>query len=323
MVVSKDNPQSLNISDSLNLIIEQWLTTLRDVKKYSTHTIIAYATDFFMFLQFINGHHESGKAIDEHMLCELEIRDFRSWLASRKIKNHKSTSSARALSTIKNFFKYLKRTHKINNDALYAVVIKKVDKPLPKALNIEKTMLVYNNAETLCVHVWIGNRNRAILMLLYGAGLRISETLNLKLSQIPTKSDQPLIILGKGNKEAPIYILDKTIEAISIYVKACPFDLTDGGRLFRGFRGGQLNPSTYRRELKLLTRSLDLPEHASPHAFRHSFATHLLAEGGDIRVIQELLRHESISTTQRYTKVDASTLIESYKNFHPRSEGKP
>lgn len=313
MVDYKD--YNLNISPSLYSIIELWLSVLKNINKYSTHTIIAYATDFFLFLQFICKHKDF--TINEYTLSELEIRDFRSWLAFRRLNNFKSISNARALSTLKNFFKYLKKHHKIINNSIYAIVIKKHEKPLPKALNVENAMLVFNNSDTLSLLEWVGARNKAIMMLLYGAGLRISEALGLQFSQIPHNQNHPLIILGKGNKEAQVYLLEQTIEIIHLYIKICPYDVKTG-YLFRGVRGKVLNPSTYRRELKTLIRSLNLPEHSSPHSFRHSFATHLLAEGGDIRVIQELLRHESISTTQRYTKVDATTLINTYIKSHPQ-----
>lgn len=307
---------NLNITPTLYTKIEEWLAFLKNIKKHSSHTLKAYATDLFLFLQFTHEH--TGKKLDEELLTSLEIRDFRSWLASRKLDAHKSTSNARALSALKNFFRFMKKNYGITNSAVFTVTIKKVEKPLPKALSIEKAMLAINSADIVEDETWIANRNKAILMLLYGAGLRISEALGLTLSQLP-KALEPMNIIGKGNKEAPIYMLPEVLDAIRSYVKSCPHNL-EMGALFVGVRGGPLNPSAFRTELKKLVRALNLPEHASPHSFRHSFATHLLASGGDIRVIQELLRHESISTTQNYTKVDSSSLIKSYKNFHPRAK---
>ncbi len=315
MMASKDNSSNeLNLNASLAGKISEWLEFLKNVKKHSKHTLKAYATDLYLFLEFLNTHID--KKLDEEVLISLEIRDFRSWLANRKLDSHKSTSNARALSVLKNFFRFMKRNYGITNSAVFTVAIKKVEKPLPKALSQEKAMLVLGNTDLFGGETWIAKRNKAILMLLYGAGLRISEALGISLRQMP-KGGEPLNIIGKGNKEAPVYLLAEVVEAIHEYIKSCPHDLKDGA-LFVGVRGGELNPSAFRTELKNLVRALGLPDHASPHSFRHSFATHLLAEGGDIRVIQELLRHESISTTQRYTKVDSSHLIESYKSFHPR-----
>ncbi len=309
----------LNITAALYTKIEEWLSFLKNTKKYSAHTLKAYATDLFLFLQFT--HEYTGKKLDEELLALLDIRDFRSWLASRSMDSHKSNSNARALSALKNFFKFLKKSYGIVNNAIFTVTIKKVGKPLPKALSIEKAMLVIDSVDTLENEIWVAKRNKAILMLLYGSGLRISEALSLTYTQLP-KNSEPMNILGKGNKEAPVYILPEVMESIHSYIKSCPHNL-EIGPIFVGVRGGQLNPSAFRTELKKIIRLLNLPEYASPHSFRHSFATHLLAKGGDIRVIQELLRHESISTTQNYTKVDSSNLIKSYSSFHPRAKYTP
>lgn len=304
----------LNITASLYTKVEEWLAFLKNIKKHSPHTLKAYATDLFFFLEFTHSH--TGKKLDEALLISLEIRDFRSWLANRKLHSLKSTSNARALSALKSFFRFIKKNYGTLNNAIFTVAIKKVEKPLPKALSIEKVLLVIESADLTEEKSWVVKRNKAILMLLYGAGLRISEALSLTSAGLPTNGE-PMNIIGKGNKEAPVYLLPEVLVAVHNYIKSCPHVL-DTGPIFVGVRGGPLNPSAFRTELKKLTRALNLPEHASPHSFRHSFATHLLANGGDIRVIQELLRHESISTTQTYTKVDSSNLIKSYNNFHPR-----
>ncbi|MDF3047752.1 MAG: xerC [Candidatus Midichloriaceae bacterium] len=360
---SKDNLLQLNVTRSLTCKIEEWLAFLKNVKKHSAHTAKAYVTDLFLFLQFIASH--TGKMPDENMLVALEIKDFRSWLASR-VNEHKSTSNARALSALKNFFRFLKKNYNVHNAAIFSVTIKKVNKPLPKALSVEKVMLVISSAD-IFADDWIAKRNKAILMLLYGVGLRISEALGLELKQIINRSLRKLAsgsrvegahgtedrsvfnihevsrtgalrqpaaeveftersiaqgainIIGKGNKESQVYLLPAVLNSVNEYVKNCPHNL-ESGPLFVGTRGGALNPSAFRAELKKIIRALNLPEYASPHSFRHSFATHLLARGGDIRVIQELLRHESISTTQNYTKVDSSNIISSYNAFHPRGK---
>lgn len=309
---------SINIDSSLGTLVNSWVEYLTSVKKFSPHTLKAYVTDLYYFMGFLSKH--KGVAPDLSTLESLELRDFRSWLALRKTEDHKATSNARALSVIKSFFRFLKKNHGFENSSVWAVKIKKVDKPLPKALSIDAVFQIIDNASMLTKEAWLGARNKAILLLLYGVGLRISEALSITENQVPKSPESPMIIKGKGSKESQIFLLPQVIESINQYIDLCPFD-TSSGSIFRGLRGQDLSPCSFRKELKNLRRALNLPEHASPHSLRHSFATHLLSAGGDIRVVQELLRHESISTTQRYTKIDSSNILSSYRAFHPKSSG--
>jgi len=307
---------SIGINPNFKLIIGSWLNHLKNNRKYSKHTIKAYITDLFYFLEFIVKYTEEKASL--RLISSLTVRDFRAWLAARNRDNHEQTSNARALSVIKSFFKYLKKFHGVDNQQILAIKLGAIKKPLPKALSIDKAVEASKAIAELS-DTWVGQRDLALLTLIYGCGLRIGEALLLRKSDIPQNDNMPIKIKGKGNKERVVPIMNYIIQEIEKYIKVCPHDLNDGV-LFRGERGGNLNPDVFRSRLRNLRGYLGLPEHTTPHSFRHSFATHLLAGGGDIRTIQELLGHENISTTQRYTKVDAENLMLNYKTFHPMGD---
>lgn len=296
-------------------LIHNWLDYLAKNRGYSKHTLKAYLTDLYYFLHFVTSHF--GQTIAVATLEQLTLSDFRSWLAQRKNTEHKTSSNARAISVLRSFFRYLIKNAELTNQAIFSVHVVDKHKPLPKALSVDASLLAANTV-TAMFPDWTGLRDYAMLLLLYGSGLRISEALSLKAQDFPETSSTSLIIKGKGNKERVVPLLPVTLQALKQYQQACPHDLNIG-LLFRGKSGKSLHPSTYRKRLQKLRKFLNLPEYASPHAFRHSFATHLLGSGGDLRTIQELLGHQSISTTQKYTKIDAEGLIKSYLNFHPRS----
>lgn len=304
---------SIPISPNLKIIISEWFNHLKNNKKYSNHTIKAYITDLFYFLEFIHKHTEEKISLEE--LSKLQVRDFRSWLAARNRENHEQTSNARALSVIRSFFKYLKKFHQVDNQQIAAIKLGAVKKPLPKALSKEKAIEASRAISELS-DTWVGQRDLALLTLIYGTGLRIGEALSLQKKDIPVNDNTPIRVKGKGNKERIVPVMNYVISEIEKYIAACPYNLEEGP-LFLGERGGALNPDVFRARLRALRGYLGLPEHTTPHSFRHSFATHLLAGGGDIRTIQELLGHENISTTQRYTKIDAENLLVNYKAFHP------
>lgn len=315
----------LSVNNKLKSLIKSWLLHLKNVKRYSEHTINAYATDIFYFLSFISQHYGDEK-LDLGILKDLKTQDFRSWLAYRKSKDMLATSNARALSTIKSFFKYLADNIEFENQQIYNIKLSRPQKPLPKALTIDKALDSVKMIEHFINKGWVGIRDSAILHLLYGAGLRIGEVLSLTIndvSKLINSNDGPesIIIKGKGTKERLVPILPVIILALKKYCSLCPYDLSKGC-LFKGIRGDNLNPNVFRSNLRNLKCSLGLPDFTSPHAFRHSFATHLLKEGGDLRTIQELLGHQSLSTTQRYTKVDVNRLADTFKKAHPRSKSK-
>ena len=302
------------IDQELSFIINNWAQYLKNIRRYSPNTLKSYITDLYYFLAFFNQY--QGCNISITVLSNLSVKDFRAWLANRKLEDHKNSSNARALSVVRGFYKFLEKNHEIKNHDLSLIKIKKVEKPLPKALNESSAILAIESISKMRGGDWIDVRNKAILMLLYGAGLRAYEALSIKISDINNGEKKLLNVLGKGGKEKQVYLLDEVHNAIEEYIKVCPHD-TQSGLLFLGKAGKPLDSRVLRKTLQNLRLTLNLPDYASPHAFRHSFATHLLAKGGDIRVVQELLRHESISTTQRYTKVDTSHLIDSYMMHHP------
>lgn len=307
---------SLPITPALSAIIAQWEGWLADVKHASRYTIISYQNDLANFLKFLSEH--LGGSVGLPQLKELESKDIRAWLAHRAMeKKYESSSNARAVSTIKSFFRYLEKQGKIKNAAIFHIRAPKIKKSLPRALSEEQASDALKEISTQHSEEWVNYRDMALLMLIYGCGLRIGEALSLKYSDIP--KEDGLVVTGKGNKQRKLPVLPIVREAIAGYVAVCPYQFTADVPLFFGLRGKPLDAGIFQRQLRKIRAELNLPDSATPHAFRHSFATHLLSAGGDLRSIQELLGHASLSTTQRYTKVDKDRLLAAYKNAHPRA----
>jgi integrase/recombinase XerC len=306
---------SLLIDSSLHGHIEKWQDWLTHQKAMSKHTIIAYEIDLRHFLAFVGKH--VGEEVSAAHLENLSLRDFRSWLSTRYNEEFTATSNARALSVIRNFFRYLEKYGVLVNSAASHVRTPKLPKALPKALPESQAISSLDNVGALHKEDWVRLRDVALLTLIYGCGLRISEALALTSNDIPGQASA-ITLKGKGNKERMVPVIPQIHMAIAEYKKACPYNLAKNEPLFRGTRGKPLNPAIFQKEIRLLRGSLGLPDSATPHAFRHSFATHLLASGGDLRTIQELLGHTDLSTTQRYTKVDHERLMSVYQKAHPR-----
>ena len=247
----------------------------------------------------------------------LTAGDFRAWLARRAGDGLERSSTARALSTLRTFFRFLDRENLAHNPALATIRTPKLPRSVPTPLTEADAAETVRAAKALPQDAWQGKRDTAVLALLYGAGLRISEALGLVRANAPLRPGM-LTILGKGRKERVVPILPAVAAAVAEYVAACPWTLAPDGPLFVGARGGPLNPRLVQRQMERLRGWLGLPDTSTPHALRHSFATHLLANGGDIRAIQELLGHASLSTTQRYTAVDGAALLKAYA-AHPRA----
>jgi integrase/recombinase XerC len=302
------------VSDSVRPFFDRWKQWLEGEKRFSTNTVESYERDVLAFLEFMSDY--QGEFVTSHSLADLQLRDFRSWLASRKSKNYSNSSTARALAAVKSFFKYLDRFEEINNSAIFHLRTPKKEKSIPKALSQEQAAAAVA-AIVKSKEPWVGKRDLALLTLIYGTGLRISEALDLTIKNRPRGDN--IIISGKGNKERVVPILPIIIEAIEDYISSCPFGLMDNDPLFVGVRGKKLQPAIFQKKIQEVRRALGLPETATPHAFRHSFATHLLHEGVDLRSIQELLGHASLSTTQRYTNVDTARLLDVYSHAHPRA----
>ena len=297
--------------------IAEWQSWLTSERRASPHTIAAYGRDLALFLDFL-GQHQGGLP-GLAMLETLSTADFRAWLARRSGDDLKRSSSARAMSVLRGFFRFLDRRGLVKNAALASVRSPKIPKSVPKALTVEEADDALELASTLGSRPWENKRNLAIFMLLYGGGLRIGEALSLSRRAAPVKPGA-ITITGKGNKARMVPVLPAVAEAVADYIEACPHDLPPDGPLFVGLRGKVLNPRQVQGQMAKLRVLLGLDEHATPHALRHSFATHLLGGGADLRAIQELLGHASLSTTQRYTSVDSARLLAVYDKAHPRAK---
>lgn len=297
---------------------EGWLSWHRNEKRSSDKTIEAYAHDIRSFLRFHAEHSDYNVTLKS--MDQLQIRDFRSWLAARTGQNLSKTSTARALSAVRGLFKWMNRQQLINNHALDILRTPKKTHAVPKALTKEEAKQVMDQSPELQNDTWVGHRDQAVLLLLYGCGLRISEALDLNQEDAPQKGQDFLRVMGKRNKERLVPILPVISEAIAKYQASCPFPQSPDSPLFFGVKGKRLSPRIIQLQTQKLRGLLSLPETATPHALRHSFATHLLSNGGDLRAIQELLGHNSLSTTQRYTDVDADELLKVYDKAHPSAK---
>ncbi len=306
----------LPVNAALRKHIAGWIESLTHHKRYSSHTLTAYQIDLRHFIGFANQH--EGNEVTPASLSQLALRDFRSWLAARHHEGFTATSTARAPSVIRGFFRYLEKEGACENAAIFHVRTPKLPKSLPKSLDESQAIASLSNIGFMHKEQWVQLRDIALLTLIYGCGLRISEALGLKVGDLHSGATS-LILTGKGNKQRMVPVLPQIHDALEAYKSTCPFALEADDYLFRGARGKPLNPAIFQKEIRLLRGALGLPDSATPHAFRHSFATHLLAGGGDLRTIQELLGHADLSTTQRYTKIDSERLINAYNKAHPRA----
>lgn len=299
--------------------IEDWRAWLATERRASAHTVDAYARDLAAFLAFLSGHLSAEPAVSD--LAKLAAADIRSYLADRANRGLARSSTARAMSTLRGFFKFLDRRGIAHNPALKAVRTPKLPHAVPKALKEDDALEAIRAAGELHEVPWIAARDQALLLLLYGCGLRIGEALSLSCGQSPRRDS--LRVMGKGRKERIVPVLPIVRDAIAKYRDLCPFAADADAALFVGARGQALNPGVVQRQVRTLRAQLGLAETTTPHALRHSFATHLLGKGGDLRTIQDLLGHASLSTTQRYTEVDAARLAKVYRAAHPRAKLTP
>jgi integrase/recombinase XerC len=295
---------------------EDWRAWLAHERRASSHTLDAYDRDLRLFLGFLTGHLGNEPSLAD--LASLRPGDFRAFLAAEQVRGRSKTSVARSLSVIRNFLRFLARRGLAENAAIGSVRTPKLPKPVPKALSIPEASELLDAAESEGREPWHGARDAAVVTLLYGAGLRLGEALAVTRRDAPTKEGS-LTVIGKGQKTRVVPILPLVAESVTAYLALCPYDPGPDGALFLGARGGPLHPRLVQGMVAKLRRGLGLPDTATPHALRHSFATHLLAEGADLRAIQELLGHASLATTQRYTKVDLTQLLEVHRAAHPRS----
>jgi integrase/recombinase XerC len=295
---------------------QQFLSWLADERRSSPLTVEAYGADIAGFLGFLTGH--LGAEPDLAALAALHAADFRGWLAAEAGEGRGNATRARHLSAVRSFFRWLARRHGVNNPQVRLLATPRVRKPLPRALAPEQARAVSEDIGEMSDTAAVQARDAALFTLLYGCGLRIAEALALDVGDAPrAEGKQPLRVIGKGRKERIVPVLPVVREAIAAWLRLHPCPEPDAP-LFLGVRGRRLDAAVAQRTLREFRRLTGLPEHATPHALRHSFATHLLAGGGDLRSIQELLGHASLSTTQRYTSVDTARLMQVWRQTHPR-----
>nr|WP_244492261.1 tyrosine recombinase XerC [Aureimonas sp. AU12] len=283
----------------------------------SPETSEAYERDLRQFLAFLAGYHGRPAGVGD--IADLKPVDFRAFLAARRRDGAGARTLGRALSGVRSFVRHMEREGLASAAGVGAMRAPKQPRTLPRPLSVIDAVAVTEDAGAMASEPWIAARNVAVLTLLYGCGLRISEALGLPGDALGDPAARSMRILGKGRKERLVPLLPAVIEAVAAYRRLAPFALGADAPLFRGARGGPLRPQIVQLEMQRLRGLLGLPDSATPHALRHSFATHLLAKGGDLRTIQDLLGHASLSTTQGYTAVDGARLLEVYEGAHPRA----
>jgi integrase/recombinase XerC len=294
-----------------------WLKALAGERRLAALTVDAYERDTRQFLQFLTGHCGGPPGIAE--IADLRPADLRAFLTQRRMTGAGARTLGRGLAGVRSLLRYLERRGLVNAAGAAALRAPKQPKSLPKPLTAPDAKRVVAADEQLAEEPWIAARDAAVLTLLYGSGLRISEALGLKGADLASPGDTVLRVTGKGGKTRLVPVLPAALQAVAEYRKLCPYHLDADGALFRGARGGALDPAILQRAMRKMRSALNLPDTATPHALRHSFATHLLGRGGDLRTIQELLGHASLSTTQIYTGVDTARLLEIYEAAHPRA----
>jgi integrase/recombinase XerC len=299
---------------SAEALVREWLDSLAHERRASPHTLRAYGDDLARFLTFLNGH--VGGEIDVPALAALTPADIRAFITVRRRDGLGPRGVQRALAAVRSFFRYLTREGILDNPAARALKGPRAPRNLPRPLSVKDAARVLDEAGEHAV-AWLAARDVGLLTLLYGAGLRISEALSLKRGDAPL--GESLVLLGKGRKERVVPLLAAVRAAVDAYVAACPYKLAPNASLFLSRRGKPMSAREAQALMQKLRSALGLSETATPHALRHSFATHLLAGGGDLRTVQELLGHASLSTTQTYTEVETGKLMAIYKKAHPRA----
>ena len=292
--------------------LNKWQQFLQFERNLSRHTVRAYTHDVAEFLRFLSQH--QAAQISLNALGQADLRDFRGWLSKQAVNGAGTATRARALSSVKNLLQWLDRQGTLHNATICTVRSPKKSRKLPRPLYEGQAFsLLFDVA----ADDWIGIRDKALFTLLYGCGLRIDEALSLNVRQVP--HDGYLRVIGKGRRERQVPVLRQVEDALKTYRATCPFPETPDRPLFMGEKGGRLHQGIAQKTLRQLRVTLGLPETATPHALRHSFATHLLANGANLREIQELLGHASLSTTQLYTELETKELMAIYKKAHPRA----
>ena len=303
------------IQPGLNDALDRWLAELASVAGRSENTVAAYRLDVRGFLQFVQDYEGEAQGVDA--IARLDTSTMRAWMAHERGRGLSARSLARALSAVKGFVAWMAERDGFDPTEVLMRRAPRSRAKLPRPIEEDSARSLLQAVEEHARTPWVALRDHAVVLLLYGCGLRISEALGMQGTDLPL--GETLRIQGKGRKERLVPVLPVTRQAMEAYVDACPFEIGGNEPVFRGVRGGVLNPRQVQKLMATVRTQLGLPPSATPHAMRHSFATHLLDAGGDLRTIQDLLGHASLSTTQTYTAVDASRLVEVYESAHPRA----
>lgn len=303
------------ISPAASETLARFLAHKATLDNAATNTLAAYEGDILEFLAFMTLHKGGPQGLGP--LMDISVSDMRSWMAKVRGEGVAARSLARKLSATKSFYRWLAQREGCDPTAVLAMRAPKFQAKLPRPLSETSAKQVLETIDLQSQENWVGARDTAVITLLYGCGLRISEALGLKRKDAPLPA--ALRIVGKGGKERVVPVIDAARDAVDHYLRLCPQSLPEDGALFRGVRGGALSPRIVQKVMQHTRQQLGLPASATPHALRHSFATHLLSAGGDLRAIQELLGHASLSTTQAYTQVDSARLMEVYNQTHPKA----
>lgn len=307
--------QTPPLAPALGAVWQAWRAHLALERRLSPHTLRAYERDAAQFLGFLGEHR--GGLVDATMLASLSLSDFRAFLAAQAGKGHEAATRARTLAGLRSFLLYCDRAGIAKLGAFNALRRPKVRKGVPRPLGEEDTLALVDTAAAMRED-WVGLRDRALFTLLYACGLRIDEALRLNGGERP--GPEGVRVRGKGAKTRIVPVVPQALDAIAAYLDACPFPITADTPLFYGLRGGRLAAGVAEKAMRDLRRAMNLPETVTPHTLRHSFATHLLGGGVDMRAVQELLGHASLSTTQVYADVDAAALFAAYADTHPRAK---
>ena len=303
------------ISEEGHKLIKDWKKNAQNFRKLSDSSIYSYSRDIKFFLSFIENYENSKISII--ILENIKTRDLRAWLSHEIKLGTSSTTLRRYLSSVKDFYNWLNEKKILNNKSIFNVKIPKKDNKLPRPIEENYILDILSLIAKNNKKPWIAARNISVVSLLYGCGFRISEALNLKRKDYPFRGI--LKITGKGDKERVVPVVPFVEDCAAKYLDLCPFKMEKNDFLFLGIQGNQLSARIIQKEILYCRKQLGLPETVTPHALRHSFATHLLSAGGDLRTIQELLGHSSLSSTQIYTSVDPKRLIKVYKETHPKA----
>ena len=299
----------------LNSLIKEWASYNINLRNLSENSVKAYSLDLRDFLNF--SFRESG-AVLKSDLSNISAHTIRLWILNLRNRSVKASSLSRKISSLKNFFHWLENSHNIFNSAISKLDSPKKDKKLPRPISINDIEKLFGALENKKEKRWIISRNQAIFLLLYTCGLRISEAIDMKTSALPLNTS--VLVKGKGKKERMVPILNITNQAIENYKNQCPYPISNSEYVFVGIRGNRMLPRSFQKAMERARNSIGLPSSTTPHSLRHSYATHLLNAGTDLRSIQKLLGHSTLSSTQIYTQIEQKRLLQVYKSTHPREK---